>query len=119
MENQSPIDDTLMDVTSLAKEHGFKMPVVLTGNLYHSYIVPLKELKDEGYSTEERLCTLFTMTKAAASIRWKDNKVSFTVVFLMKKGKMEKVHCLAMAKYDHELKPSLLLMLSEEIDNYL
>lgn len=51
-------DGVLIDATPVAKEAGIKYPVALTEALWQGYIVPSKELKDSGQSTDGRLWDL-------------------------------------------------------------
>ncbi len=86
----------------------------MTDHLYHQYISPPKGLEDEGQSISGRLHDLFTMTKAAASVKSNDNRIYFDVLFLMGNRKLEKVRCLAIVGPSDHLSPCLTIMLPED-----
>lgn len=48
-------DGVLIDVSDIAREAGFTLPVAVSDNLYHSYIMPSLELAKEGQSPSGRL----------------------------------------------------------------
>ena len=104
-------DGVLIDVSSQARETGFKIPVCVTDHLYHGYVVPSKELQEEGQSTEGRLHDLFMMTQAAAATRWEDNRVYYEVLFKTKPRTLETVQCLAVVGPGDEGEPVMTLML--------
>ncbi len=107
-------DGVLIDVSEEAKSAGFKIPVAVGDNLFHRYVIPPEGLSKEGQSMEGRLHDLFEMLKAAASMRWKDSKVLFDVLFLMAPGKLEQVRILAVAGPGDEGEPVLTICLPED-----
>ena len=56
----------LIDITAAAAEHGFKLPTVVTDNLYHGYLMPPECLKGEGQSLAGRLHDLLMLAMVAA-----------------------------------------------------
>jgi hypothetical protein len=79
-------DQLLWDVTTLAREAGFRYPLAVTERLYQSYIVPSFDLIAEGQSIEGRLFdTLFVLRFAIAKARNTDT-ILFKVLFLMSAG---------------------------------
>lgn len=104
-------DGVLVDVTEQAKENGFKLPVAVSCNLYHGYVVPNDSVDGEGQSVEDRLHDLFMITKAAAASRWKDNRVSYDVLFKTGPKTLEMVRCLAIVGPGDDGEPVMTLML--------
>ncbi|MED0738793.1 DUF6573 family protein [Aneurinibacillus thermoaerophilus] len=55
-------DGTLIDVSNMAKEAGFRFPVAITRTVWEGYIVPDKQAEANGESQEGRLWdTLFML----------------------------------------------------------
>lgn len=107
-------DGVLIDVSDQAKASGFKIPVAVTDHLYNGYVVPSKELEEEGQSVEGRLHDLFMMTQAAAANRWKDNRVYYEVLFKTQPRTLQTVRCLAVVGPGDEGEPVLTIMLPED-----
>ena len=63
---QAIADGVLVDITEQAKATGFKLPTVVTDNLYHHYIEPPAGLAGEGQSVTGRLHDLLTLALFAA-----------------------------------------------------
>lgn len=107
-------DGLLIDVTDEAKDLGFKIPIVIESSLFHRYIVPPEELAKGGHSLEERLYDVLEMLKGAASMRWKNSRVLFNVLFLVAPGKLEQVQILAFAEPGDKGEPVLRICLPNE-----
>lgn len=107
-------DGVLIDINQEAAESGFKIPVAITGNLYHRYIEPPADLEGEGQSTRGRLHDVLEMFKAAASVRWEGSYVFFDVIFLMKPRTIQTVKVLGVVGPDDNGKPCLTIMLPED-----
>ncbi|AGW13851.1 DUF6573 family protein [Megalodesulfovibrio gigas] len=91
---QAIADGVLVDVTTQARQSGFKVPVAVTERLFHQYIIPPPGLEGEGQSIEGRLHDLFFQSiMTAQKARGKD-RVAFEVLFLMRPGEHETVHCI-------------------------
>ena len=107
-------DGVLIDVTAQAKEAGFKIHTVVTDNLFHTYIAPPAGLEGEGQSLEGRLHDLLFRTLIAAKASSSGDRAEFDVLFLMKPGRWDTVHVLAiMGPGDHG-EPVLTIMLPED-----
>jgi len=48
-------DSILIDLSDIAKEAGFKVPVAVTNALYNSFLVPSETQKDKGQDTTGRI----------------------------------------------------------------
>jgi hypothetical protein len=76
-------DQLLWDVTTLAREAGFRYPLAVTERLYQSYIVPSFDLIAEGISIEGRLWDLLFVLRFAIAKARNTDTILFTVNFLM------------------------------------
>jgi hypothetical protein len=79
-------DQLLWDVTTLAREAGFRYPLAVTERLYHSYIVPALDLVTEGQSIQGRLWNLLFVLRFAIAKARNTDTVLFKVLFLMAPG---------------------------------
>ena len=77
-------DGVLIDLTDLAKETGFRIPVACTAAVWHEYIVPSEELEEPGQSERGRahdmLWILFNAIRQADA---DTDRLLFKVIFLM------------------------------------
>ena len=92
---QAIADGVLVDVTTQAREAGFKLHTVVTDSLYSGYIVPPHGLEGEGQSVEGRLHDVLWMVLAAARKQPDCSRVETNVLFLMAPGRQEKVMIVA------------------------
>ncbi len=99
-------DGVLIDVTEQAKESGFKIPTAVTDHLYHRYISPPTGLEDEVQPVSRPLHDLFTMTKAAASVRSNDNRTYFNVQLFIGNRNLKQVRSLVIIS-SNKLLPTL------------
>ncbi|BAH76712.1 DUF6573 family protein [Solidesulfovibrio magneticus] len=107
-------DGVLIDVTEQANRLGFKVNTCVTGHLYGDYLAPPAGLAGEGQSLEGRLHDLLFRTLIAAKSSSAGDRVEFDVLFLMKPGRWDTVHVLAiMGPGDHG-EPVLTIMLPED-----
>lgn len=74
-------DGVLLDVSELAHEAGFTLPVAVTDNLYHSYIMPSLDLAKEGQSPSGRLWDTLSVLRYAIKASPSTDRLSFTVLF--------------------------------------
>jgi hypothetical protein len=79
-------DQLLWDVTTLAREAGFRYPLAVTETLYHSYIVPALDLVAEGQSIQGRLWDVLTVLRFAIAKARNTETILFKVLFLMSAG---------------------------------
>ena len=107
-------DGVLVDVTKQAKATGFKLPTVVTDNLYHHYIEPPEGLAGEGQSVTGRLHDLLTLALFAAKRAVNSDRVNFKVSFLMAPGHSETVEVIAHIGPGDTAAPVLTIMLPED-----
>ena len=74
-------DGVLIDVSELAREAGFKLPVAVSDTLYHGYLTPPLELAKEGISVEGRLWDTLSVLRYAIKSASATDRLSFTVLF--------------------------------------
>lgn len=111
---QAIADGVLIDVTEQAKATGFKLPTVVTENLYHHYIEPPTGLTGEGQSVAGRLHDLLTLALFAAKRAGNSDRVYFKVSFLMSPGHSETVEVIAHIGPGDTAAPVLTIMLPED-----
>ena len=105
-------DGILIDVTTQAKEAGFKFHTVVTDNLFHSYITPPAGLEGEGQSIEGRLHDVFFVLLAAIrSSKAATDYAEIDVLFVMAPGRQEKVKVVAVVGPGDKGEPVLTIML--------
>jgi hypothetical protein len=80
---QALADGVLVDVSTLAKEAGFRWPVALTETLFHSYIVPALDLVAEGQSITGRLWDVLNVLRYTISKAKDTTFLQFSVLFVM------------------------------------
>ena len=107
-------DGGLVDVTEQAKATGFKVHTVVTGTLYHGYIVPPAGLVPEGQSVAGRLHDVLTLALFAARASKGTDRVYFKVDFLMAPGKSETVDIIAHIGPGDSPAPVLTIMMPED-----
>ena len=109
-------DSVLIDVTAEAKATGFKVPTVITDNLYHRYVeVPRGLDRGFGQSSAGRLHDLLTLAMFAARASKGTDRVYFKVDFLMEPGRTETVQVIAhIGPGDDGVIPVLTIMLPED-----
>ena len=111
---QAIADGVLVDITEQAKATGFKLPTVVTDNLYHQYIAPPAGLAGEGQSVTGRLHDLLTLALFAARSSKGTDRVYFKVSFLMGPGRSETVDIIAHIGPGDNAEPVLTIMLPED-----
>ena len=111
---QAIADGVLIDVTAVAKATGFKVPTVITDNLYRQYVEVPTGLQAEGQSTAGRLHDLLTLALFAARSSKGTDRVYFNVSFLMGPGRSETINIIAHIGPGDHAEPVLTLMLPED-----
>ena len=105
-------DGCLIDVSELAREAGFKWPIAVTDNLYHSYIVPALALIAEGQSITGRLWDVLMVLRHAIRSSKDDTYLRITVLFQMSPGAAPiPIELVSVAGPDDDGSPCLTLML--------
>ena len=107
-------DGVLIDVSKEAKETGFKVSVAVSDHLYRGYVVPTKEMEDEGQSTRGRLHDLLMMANFAARKGKNENRIYFEVLFQTRPENLEKIKCLSIIGPGDYFEPVLTIMLPED-----
>ena len=107
-------DGVLIDVTTQAKQHGFKVHTVVTDHLYNEYVVPPSGLEGEGQSVEGRLHDLLFRSLVAARTHGTGDRVEFDVLFLMAPGRWDKAHIVAVIGPGDHGEPVMTIMLPED-----
>lgn len=62
-------DGVLVDITSIARQFGFVIPVAITANLMNRYVKPSHECEELGQSLKGRLADVLTMLNKTAQRR--------------------------------------------------
>lgn len=102
-------DGVLIDITTLAKEAGFKVPVAITDALYCEYI----KSDLEGQDANGRLWDVLYMLSLAARNSDK-SEILFDVIFIMSGYKEVKVTLKAVIGPGDDAEPVLTIMLEHE-----
>lgn len=76
-------DGVLVDITDIAKNFGFVIPVAITANLFNDYVSPTAELEDVGQSRKGLLANVLAMLHLIARKRKDISQIMSSVVFLM------------------------------------
>jgi hypothetical protein len=79
--SQALDDGVLLDVSELAREAGFKLPVAVSDTLYHGYLTPPLDLVKAGLSFEGRLWDTLSVLRYAIKAAPSTDRLSFTVLF--------------------------------------
>ena len=83
---QALADGVVVDMSELAHEAGFKIPVAATEAVYKGYLAPSQALVDEGQSFYGRACDLLQVLHSAAIANSDQDTVFFTVLFVLSPG---------------------------------
>jgi hypothetical protein len=79
-------DGVLVDLTDLAREAGFKIPLAVTEAVYASYLDPSPELANEGQSFQGRAWDLLQVLRFAAAVYPDRSEIHFKVLFVLTPG---------------------------------
>ena len=111
---QAIADGVLVDVSELAKEAGFRIPVAVTATLWEGYITPPPSAEEEGQSTTGRLWDVLNVMRVAIrSLPANSDIVLFSVLFRMTEG-TETVQIKALCGPGDDAEPVITIMLSNE-----
>src|SRR3989338_1398153 len=107
-------DGVLVDVSELAKEAGFRIPVAVTSALWEGYITPPPSTEEEGQSTTGRLWDVLNVLRIAIrSGPPPTDMVLFSVLFRMTEG-TEPVNLKALCGPGDNAEPVVTIMLPNE-----
>ena len=77
-------DGTLVDVSKVGKEAGFKYSIAMSKALYEGYIIPPEEIKNKENSTDWRLWdSLFMLRIAISRMRENNSFILYSVYYQM------------------------------------
>ncbi len=78
-------DGVLIDISEMAKEAGFKVPVAVTATLYNSILIPVESLKEQGQDSSGRIWDMLILLNLESSGCCK-NHILFSVRMQMNTG---------------------------------
>jgi hypothetical protein len=111
---QAIADGVLVDVSELAREAGFRIPVAVTCALWQGYITPPPSTEEEGQSTTGRLWDVLNVLRAAIrSLPANADTVLFSVLFRMIE-ETETVNLKALCGPGDDAEPVVTIMLPDE-----
>ena len=80
---QATLDGVLIDVSKMAEEVGFTIPVAVTATVWNEYIVPNDKLREYGQSEDGRLWdTLYMLYMAIRQGGASSRLIEYDVIFL-------------------------------------
>jgi len=106
-------DGVLIDVTSLAQEAGFCIPVAVTNTLWQSQIAPDQTGREHGQSEEGRMWDVLNVLRNAIRTQPEENPLLFKVLF-SQGNRLRRVRLKAVCGPDDEGNPCITLMFPEE-----
>lgn len=108
-------EGVLIDVSDLAREAGFKLPVAVSDSLYHGYLTPPLELAKEGQSLDGRLWDTLSVLRYAIKAASSTDRISFSVLFQMASdAEPEPVDLLAVCGPGDSGEPVITIMLPSD-----
>jgi hypothetical protein len=111
---QAIADGVLVDVSELAKEAGFRIPVAVTCALWQGYITPPPPTEQEGQSTTGRLWDVLSVLRMAIrSGPANSEMLLFSVLFRMTDG-TETVKLKALCGPGDDAEPVITIILPDE-----
>lgn len=76
-------DGVLVDISTLATERGFRVPVAVTSELYYRYLVPSEDAKDMGQTLDGRIYDMLTVFYHEIRKNGSGDEMRIKVSFLM------------------------------------
>jgi hypothetical protein len=112
---QALADGVLVDLSDLAREAGFRVPLAVTETVYKDYLDPSQALADEGQSLQGRAWDMLQVLHFAAAVSPDRDTVFFKVLFALTPGcPPEPVELKALCHPGDDGEPVLTIMLPEE-----
>ncbi len=112
---QALADGVLVDVSELAREAGFKLPMAVSDTLYHGYLTPPPELAKEGLSLTGRLWDALSVLRFVIKAAPSTDRISFSVLLQMAPdAEPEPVDLLAVCGPDDSGFPVITVMLPSD-----
>ncbi len=108
-------DGVLVDVTELARESGFTIPVAVSDSLFHGYLTPPLELAKAGLSFTGRLWDTLSVLRYAIKAAPATDRLTFTVLFAQSlEAEPEPVELLAACGSGDSGEPVITIMLPSD-----
>jgi hypothetical protein len=108
-------DGVLIDLTKLAREAGFRVPLAVTEAVYKDYLDPSQALADEGQSLQGRAWDLLHVLYLAAAVNPDRDTIYFKVLFVLTPGcPPEPVELKAICGPGDDGEPVLTVLLPDE-----
>lgn len=108
-------DGVLVDVSEMAKEAGFKVPVAVTAKVWHDYITPPSGTEDYGQSIDGRLWDTLMMLNFAIRKNLNTSEIYYKLHFQMEpEKKTELVELKVLCHPGDEMEPVITIMLPNE-----
>lgn len=112
---QNAIEDgVLVDVSTMAKEAGFKFPVAVTNRVWVELIVPDDASRQAGQSQEGRLWDLLWMLFLAIRRGQGGSEVHYKVIFVFDGDKQREAALKALCGPGDDMAPVITVMSPEE-----
>lgn len=112
---QALSDEVLVDVSVLAREAGFRIPVAVTEAVYRNYLNPSPELVREGQSLSGRAWDVLQVLLFAITVNPDLSCIQFKVLFILTPGcSAEPVSLKAICGPGDEGEPVLTILLPLE-----
>jgi len=83
---QALADGVLVDLSDLAREAGFRIPLAVTEAVYKGYLDPSQALADEGQSLNGRAWDILQVLYFTAAVSSDRDTVFFKVLFVLTPG---------------------------------
>ncbi len=108
-------DGTLIDVSKMAKEAGFKWPVAVTRAVWGQYVQVPSSARGTGQDVNGRLWDILTMLMSfIRQSKGKGTEIYFTVLVLNSQSKKSLASLKAVSGPDDEGSPCITVMMPDE-----
>lgn len=112
---QDAIDDgVLVDVSKMAREAGFKIPVAVTQAVWEQYITPDPRSEKYGQSIDGRLWDTLWMLHVAISTKKSSSEIHYQCIYVLKEKQRKTVTLKAMIHPGDNMEPVVTIMLPNE-----
>lgn len=106
-------DGVLIDISELAKEAGFMVPVAVTNNLWATWIIPPAKMEDCGQSDTGRLWDVLHMLRMNCK-RSNATRIKYEVLFQNTPKRLTTVELISTIGSDENGNPVITIMLPED-----
>jgi hypothetical protein len=80
---QALADGVLIDISKIAREAGFILPVAVSDHLYHDVLNPGQPLLDQGQSLEGRIWDMLNILRYSIKTNPETSRLAFYPLFVM------------------------------------